>query len=158
MKDSTIKINRSTSSKVVPKTKDIAQYQLEKFFYEKKRQEKEINKLNTSGNNRTLIEKGKQDRFIGLSLEGSHYNIEGIVKKYDLISYHYGYTTLANRTLSAGILAGKYTEDSLRMIGYNDAQDENIVFEELPESIRECIEYLKGYKLGIEKTKSKKTK
>lgn len=42
------------------------------------------------------------------------------------------------------------------MIGYNDAQDENIVFEELPEAVRECAAYLEGYKLGLEKVKLKK--
>ena len=52
----------------------------------------------------------------------------------------------------------KYTDDSLRMIGYNDAQDENIVFEELPEAVRECAAYLEGYKLGLEKSKTKKAK
>ncbi len=31
----------------------------------------------------------------------------------------------------------------------------NIVFEELPEAVRECAAYLEGYKLGLEKVKLK---
>lgn len=62
-----------------------------------------MNKLNTSGNNPILIEKGKQDRLAGLFTEGNLYNIEGITGKYNLVSYHYGYTTLASRTLAVSI-------------------------------------------------------
>lgn len=86
------------------------------------------------------------------------YTKEGITGKYNLVSYHYGYTALASRTLAVSIPEKKYTDDSLRMIGYNDAQDENIVFEELPEAVRECAAYLEGYKLGLEKSKTKKAK
>lgn len=128
------------------------------FITEKRDKEKAMNKLNTSGNNPILIEKGKQDRLAGLSIEGNFYNIEGITGKYNLVSYHYGYTALASRTLAVSIPEKKYTDDSLRMIGYNDAQDENIVFEELPEAVRECAAYLEGYKLGLEKSKTKKAK
>lgn len=158
MKETEININRRKSDYVKVRAESISQYQTDKGFREKKAKENAVNKLNTSGNNRTLIEKGKQDRLAGLSLEGNLYNIEGITGKYDLVSYHYGYTALASRTLAVSILEKKYTDDSLRMIGYNDAQDENIVFEELPEVIKECAAYLEGYKLGLEKSKNKKAK
>lgn len=158
MKETEISINRRKSDYVKVRAESISQYQTDKGFRERKAKENAMNKLNTSGNNRTLIEKGKHDRLAGLSVEGNLYNIEGITGKYDLISYHYGYTTLANRTLAVSILEKKYTDDSLKMIGYNDAQDENIVFEELPEAVRECAAYLEGYKLGLEKSKTKKAK
>ena len=155
MKETEISINRRKSDYVKISAASMSQYQTDKDLRDK---EKAMNKLNTSGNNPILIEKGKQDRLAGLFTEGNLYNIEGITGKYNLVSYHYGYTTLASRTLAVSIPEKKYTDDSLRMIGYNDAQDENIVFEELPEAVRECAAYLEGYKLGLEKSKAKKAK
>ena len=148
MKETEISINRRKSDYVKISAASISQYQTDKDFREKRDKEKAMNKLNTSGNNPILIEKGKQDRLAGLSVEGNLYNIEGITGKYNLVSYHYGYTTLASRTLAVSIPEKKYT----------DAQDENIVFEELPEAVRECAAYLEGYKLGLEKSKTKKAK
>lgn len=158
MRETEISINRRKSDYVKISAASMSQYQTDKDFREKRDKEKAMNKLNTSGNNPILIEKGKQDRLAWLSIEGNFYNIEGITGKYNLVSYHYGYTALASRTLAVSIPEKKYTDDSLRMIGYNDAQDENIVFEELPEAVRECAAYLEGYKLGLEKSKTKKAK
>lgn len=104
-----------------------------------------IDRLSAKPYNFSLIAHRKSSRD-GVNLTG------------DERSYYYGYTALASRTLAVSIPEKKYTDDSLRMIGYNDAQDENIVFEELPEAVRECAAYLEGYKLGLEKSKTKKAK
>ena len=82
MKETEISINRRKSDYVKISAASISQYQTDKDFREKRDKEKAMNKLNTSGNNPILIEKGKQDRLAGLFTEGNFYNIEGITGKY----------------------------------------------------------------------------
>ena len=101
------------------------------------------------------MEQGKNDRLAGLSLEGNKYDIEDIKNEGELISYEYGYKDQANRMLMIGILNKKYTSQSLMMIGYNDARDEHIIFNDLPETIRNCPEYLEGYRRGFEEEQAK---
>ena len=86
--------------------------------------------------------------------------VAGKIKDTMLYLFNNNYELLQNSKIKffLAIPEKKYTDDSLRMIGYNDAQDENIVFEELPEAVRECAAYLEGYKLGLEKSKTKKAK
>ena len=61
MRETEISINRRKSDYVKISAASISQYQTDKDFREKRDKEKAMNKLNTSGNNPILIEKGKQD-------------------------------------------------------------------------------------------------
>ena len=81
MRETEISINRRKSDYVKISAASMSQYQTDKDFREKRDKEKAMNKLNTSGNNPILIEKGKKDRLAGLSIEGNFYNIEGITGK-----------------------------------------------------------------------------
>ena len=54
-----------------------------------------------------------------------------------------------------GVLDKNYTPQSLMMIGYNDARDSHIIFNDLPETIRNCPEYLEGYRRGLEEEQTK---
>ena len=83
------------------------------------------------------------------------YDIDEIKNENELISYEYGYKEQANRMLMIGILDKNYTPQSLMMIGYNDARDSHIIFNDLPETIRNCPEYLEGYRRGLEEEQTK---
>lgn len=66
-------------------------------------------------------------------------------------SYYYGYYVLASEKIAIQI---KYPSIArlvtIREVGYNDAQDNNISLEELPEEMKSSKEYLEGYKKGLE--------
>lgn len=135
--------------------KNISNYLASNMIAEENQKEKRKQNLKKYGTSPEKMEKGKNDRLAGLSLEGNKYDIEDIKNEGELISYEYGYKDQANRMLMIGILNKKYTSQSLMMIGYNDARDEHIIFNDLPETIRNCPEYLEGYRRGLEEEQAK---
>lgn len=103
-----------------------------------------------------FISEGAEDRLCAVP-----YNINNLEKhrskrvltivEGDITSYHYGYYIRGVEKLVNII---KYPEIKpgldIEAIGYNDSQDENINIELLPEEIKNCKEYLIGYKKGLE--------
>jgi hypothetical protein len=92
------------------------------------------------------------------------------LSKYDLISYNYGYTEIANtimsilcegkiperltiaiarsierKTIDKSLVGELYPEDLLSDIGRRDSKDENINIEELPQIVQTNRDYLRGY-------------
>ena len=135
--------------------KNISNYQTSNILAEAKTVLKTKENIKKYGTSPKKMEQGKNDRLAGLSLEGNKYDIEDIKNEGELISYEYGYKDQANRMLMIGILNKKYTSQSLMMIGYNDARDEHIIFNDLPETIKNCPEYLEGYRRGLEEEQAK---
>ena len=72
------------------------------------------------------------------------------VKRSELLSYIYGYTEASDRRLVISIVNNELSQEQLEYIGYIDAIDPNIEFEKLPNTIKENIHYLTGYKQGLE--------
>lgn len=131
--------------------KAILTYQTDKIEAEIHREENFKRQRAKYGTSPEQRQKGNQDRLLGLSLEkDNRYDITENRTEGERISYQSGYIELSNRMLQVGIISGKYTPDSLTRIGYNDAKDEHIIFEELPVQVRENIYYLEGYKQGLE--------
>ncbi|MGN1311729.1 MAG: hypothetical protein ACI4U4_01800 [Bacilli bacterium] len=135
--------------------KNISNYQTSNILTEAKNVSRAKENIKKYGTSPEKMEQGKNDRLAGLSLEGNKYDIEDIKNEGELISYEYGYKDQANRMLMIGILNKKYTSQSLMMIGYNDARDSHIIFNDLPETIRNCLEYLEGYRRGLEEEQVK---
>lgn len=135
--------------------KNISNYLTSNMIAEENQKEKRKQNLKKYGTSPEKMEKGKNDRLAGLSLEGNKYDIDEIKNENELISYEYGYKEQANRMLMIGILDKNYTPQSLMMIGYNDARDSHIIFNDLPETIRNCPEYLEGYRRGLEEEQTK---
>ena len=135
--------------------KNISNYLASNMIAEENQKEKRKQNLKKYGTSPEKMEKGKNDRLAGLSLEGNKYDIDEIKNENELISYEYGYKEQANRMLMIGILDKNYTPQSLMMIGYNDARDSHIIFNDLPETIRNCPEYLEGYRRGLEEEQAK---
>ena len=117
-----------------------SQYQIDKMEAETRKEENFKRQRAKYGTSPEQMQKGNKDRLSGLSLEkDNRYNITEIITEGELSSYRRGYIELSNRMLQVGIISEKYTQDSLTRIGYNDAKDEYIVFEELPVQVRENI-------------------
>ena len=135
--------------------KNISNYLASNMIAEENQKEKRKQNLKKYGTRPEKMEQGKNDRLAGLSLEGNKYDIDEIKNENELISYEYGYKEQANRMLMIGILDKNYTPQSLMMIGYNDARDSHIIFNDLPETIRNCPEYLEGYRRGLEEEQTK---
>lgn len=141
-------LNNMPSDKIA---KDILSYQMDKMEAENRERENHRRQRATYGTSPIQMQKGNKDRLSGLSLEKKdRYDIKEIRTEGELTSYQRGYIELSNRMLQVGIISKKYTQDSLIRIGYNDAKDEYIVFEELPVQVRENIYYLEGYRQGLE--------
>lgn len=129
--------------------------QSEKIIKRKLNEEKAKQKYVEKGTKR-FISEGAEDRLCAVP-----YNINNLEKhrskraltivEGDIISYHYGYYIRGVEKLVNII---KYPEIKpgldIEAIGYNDSQDENINIELLPEEIKNCKEYLIGYKKGLE--------
>lgn len=126
--------------------------------------QKEIN-YETKGNGK-YIEDGMLGRIIGINTISP----ETELSKYDLISYNYGYTEIANtimsilcegkiperltiaiarsierKTIDKSLVGELYPEDLLSDIGRRDSKDENINIEELPQIVKNNSDYLRGY-------------
>lgn len=126
--------------------------------------QKEIN-YETKGNGK-YIEDGMLGRIIGINTISP----ETELSKYDLISYNYGYTEIANtimsilcegkiperltiaiarsierKTIDESLVGELYPEDLLSDIGRRDSKDENINIEELPQIVKNNSDYLRGY-------------
>lgn len=142
------RLNNMRSDKVA---KAILAYQTDRVASETHKEENYKRNRAKYGTSPGQMQKGNKDRLLGLSLErDDRYDITGIRTEGELTSYQRGYIELSNRMLQVGIISEKYTQDSLTRIGYNDAKDEHIVFEELPVQVRENIYYLEGYRQGLE--------
>ena len=126
--------------------------------------QKEIN-YETKGNGK-YIEDGMLGRIIGINTISP----ETELSKYDLISYNYGYTEIANtiipilcegkiperlnraiaiaidkKTIDKSLVGELYPEDLLSDIGRRDAEDGNINIEDLPQIVQTNRDYLRGY-------------
>lgn len=129
--------------------------QSEKIIKRKLNEEKAKQNYAERGTKR-FISEGAEDRLCAIP-----YNINNLEKhrskrvltivEGDITSYHYGYYIRGVEKLVNII---KYPEIKpgldIEAIGYNDSQDENINIELLPEEIKNCKEYLIGYKKGLE--------
>lgn len=129
--------------------------QSEKIIKRKLNEEKAKQNYAERGTKR-FISEGAEDRLCAVP-----YNINNLEKhrlkraltivEGDITSYHYGYYIRGVEKLVNII---KYPEIKpgldIEAIGYNDSQDENINIELLPEEIKNCKEYLIGYKKGLE--------
>ena len=135
--------------------KEISRIIVDDIFFNKDKRTNYQEKIKKYGSNYKKIQEGKNARLAGLASLGSLYDIEGITKELDLISYNYGYITLASRVVAGGAIGGLYTREELNMLGQNDANDDKILFEELPKALKECKEYLEGYKQGSEEIQKK---
>ncbi|MGN1342913.1 MAG: hypothetical protein ACI4VL_06985 [Bacilli bacterium] len=101
------------------------------------------------GNNRTVVEEGTKNR-----LEALPYNLpEKYVLEKDKTSFYYGYYEKGTRTINAQIKI--LSPERLEAIGKNDALDDNIIFEQLPEEIKNNPFYLSGYNIGYNEKKTK---
>lgn len=96
------------------------------------------------------IEEGTNHRLAGIPYSPR----EEILKSIDdERSYFYGYYEKGTRTLAVKIAYNKLLEDGIYLIGYNDGQDENIIFESLPEEIKTNEYYIAGFEQGLKKNK-----
>lgn len=127
-------------------------------------EQKAIN-LETHGNGK-YTEDGILGRVFGINTIPA----ETELSKYDLISYNYGYTEIANtimsilcegkiperltiaiarsierKTIDKSLVGELYPEDLLSDIGRRDSKDENINIEELPQIVKNNSDYLRGY-------------
>lgn len=129
----------------------ILRYQTDTMEAQNRKEENYKKNRAKYGTSPELMKKGNDDRLLGLSLtKEDRYDIEKVKNEGELTSYNRGYIELSNRMIQVGIISKKYTKDSLVRIGYNDAKDEHILFEDLPSQVKEDIYYLEGYKKGLE--------
>lgn len=132
------------------KARAILDLEIDRIFKEENRKKNELRQREKYGTDYKIREQGKKDRLVGLYfIKDDRYDTSNIVNDGELTSYVNGYTEFANRELLVGICSSKYDSESLYRIGYNDAMDEVIVFDELPIHVKENKDYLDGYEAGL---------
>ena len=119
---------------------------------EEREKQRQIKKYQNYGSSKEYLLKGRDDRLLGLyDAYTIRYNPDSNMTSGELISYRSGYESSANRMILIGAVTGKYTSEMLKNIGYADALDPNITFENLPVRVQKNKDYLEGYTLGLEK-------
>lgn len=147
--------NRKNYSK---KPKEISRYISDKIMAEEQKSINKKNNFEKYGKSKEYIEIGIKERLLVLHdfniINRIMTEVENLNRS-TLLSYIYGYTEASNRRLVIGIVNKEFNQTQLENIGYIDAIDPNIEFEKLPNTVKENIHYLKGYKDGLEEIQKK---
>lgn len=76
-----------------------------------------------------------------------------VVTSGDVKSYYYGYYVRANEIIASKVVNSEVRSDiDIGTIGYNDAVN-GVSFDMLPDKVKNCNDYLIGYKKGLEDKK-----